>query len=142
MKAIRQHGYAWLAMAGALGLHVADEAANDFLSVYNPTVRDVRAAAPWLPLPTFEYRVWLWGLIGAVVALAALSWFVFRGRPWTAAASYVLAGFMILNGGMHFAGSIWMRREMPGVVSSPVLILAGIYLVIKAQAAAQASRPI
>lgn len=142
MKAFRQHGYAWLAMAGALAMHVADESANDFLSVYNPVVRSIRSRLPWLPLPTFEYQVWLWGLVGGVALLVGLSWFVFRGHRWTIPASYTLAGFMALNGLGHFAGSALMHREMPGVISSPMLILAAIYLALKAKAADQASKPI
>jgi len=40
----------------AFGLHVVDEALTDFLSVYNPIVRAVRARLPFLPLPTFTFR--------------------------------------------------------------------------------------
>src|SRR5256885_3873849 len=56
-------GVAWLALCGGLAIHVADEALTDFLSVYNPAVRAIRARFPFLPLPTFTFPVWLGGLI-------------------------------------------------------------------------------
>jgi hypothetical protein len=43
-------------------LHVADEAATGFLSVYNPTVTAVRERFRWFPMPTSEYGEWLAGL--------------------------------------------------------------------------------
>lgn len=58
----RRFGFAWLGFAAVLVLHVTDEAAHDFLSVYNPTAQSIRARLPWLPLPTFTVRAWLFGL--------------------------------------------------------------------------------
>ncbi len=42
-------GLAWIVFALAIAVHVADEAAHDFLSVYNPTVRAIRERLPFLP---------------------------------------------------------------------------------------------
>lgn len=39
-------GRAWLALAGALAVHVADEALTGFLAVYNPAVLALREFAP------------------------------------------------------------------------------------------------
>jgi hypothetical protein len=129
----RQHGWAWIALALAIGLHVADEAAHDFLSVYNPTVRTIRERAPWLPLPTFEFGEWIAGLAAGVVLLIAVSPLVFRGRRVMRQLSYVLAGMMLLNGVQHIAWSIYMGRTMPGVFSSPVLIAASVWLIVTAR---------
>jgi len=62
-------GPAWVALCVALAIHVADEALTDFLSVYNPAVRAIRARFPFLPLPTFTFRIWLGGLIVVTVLL-------------------------------------------------------------------------
>src|SRR5256885_15116663 len=74
-------GVAWLALCGAPAIHVVDEALPDFLSVYNPAVRAIRARFPFLPLPTFTFPVWLGGLIAVTTFLFALAPAAFRGAP-------------------------------------------------------------
>src|SRR5438105_15091591 len=74
-------GPAWLALCIALGIHVVDEALTDFLSIYNPAVRAIRARFPFLPLPTFTFPVWLGGLIAVTLFLLALAPPAFRGQP-------------------------------------------------------------
>lgn len=112
----------------ALALHVTDEALNDFLSVYNPTVRALRAQAPWFPLPVFEFRVWLFGLIAAVLALFALSPLLYRGSRTLRAGAHFFAVLMTLNALGHLVGSLVVGRPLPGVYSSPVLLLAAFVL--------------
>jgi hypothetical protein len=72
-------GRAWLALTAALALHVVDESLNDFLAVYNPAVVAIRERLPWLPLPTFTFAIWLFGLVLAVILLSGLSVLAFRG---------------------------------------------------------------
>lgn len=60
-------GWAWIAFTVALALHVTDEALTDFLSVYNPSVLSIRRHVPFLPLPTFTFRVWLSGLVLGII---------------------------------------------------------------------------
>jgi len=132
-RSARRHGLAWIGLSLALALHVADEAMNDFLSVYNPMVRRIREQLPLLPLPTFEFEGWLAGLILAVAVLLAVSTLVFRGQRWTIPASYVFGGFMCLNALGHFAGSIAFRRPMPGLCSSPLLLAAALWLIVCAR---------
>lgn len=129
-QAVR-YGRAWVALCLALGVHVADEALTDFLSVYNPTVRAIRKQLPLLPLPTFTFEVWLAGLIAAVVVLLALSVFAFRGARWMAPLSYVFGVLMLCNGLLHFAGSIYLGRLMPGVYSAPLLLAGSVYLLVE-----------
>lgn len=123
-------GWGWIALTMALALHVTDEALTNFLAIYNPTVLAIRRRVPLLPLPTFTFRVWLSGLVFGVILLLALSPFAFRGARWMMFASYVLGGFMIANGLQHIAGSIYMGRPMPGVYSSPLLLICSIYLLL------------
>ena len=91
-------GWAWVALCLALAIHVVDEARTDFLSVYNPAVRGIRRRFPFLLLPTFTFKVWLSGLISAVIILLALSPFAFRGATWMVPLAYVYGIIMVANG--------------------------------------------
>jgi Protein of unknown function with HXXEE motif len=115
-------------MAVVLALHVTDEAATDFLSVYNPAVRAIRARLPFLPLPTFTFGVWLTGLILGILLLLALSPLAFRGKRWVIWASLPLSVLMFGNGLGHIGGSCYLGRLMPGVYSAPLLLLASAWL--------------
>jgi len=114
----------------AFAIHVADEALTDFLSVYNPAVRALRARFPFLPLPTFTFRVWITGLVLAVVVLASLAPFAFRGAPWIRPIAYAFGIIMAGNGLLHLAGSVYMRKAMPGVYSAPLILGAAMYLLV------------
>jgi hypothetical protein len=113
----------------ALAVHVWDEASHDFLSLYNPLALRIRQAVPLLPIPVFTFRVWLAGLVGAVVALLGLSFFVFKGARWTRVASYIFGVFMLLNGCSHILGSISSSRLLAGTYSAPLLILLSLILI-------------
>lgn len=118
---------AWVALTVTLAIHVLDEAIHDFLSVYNPIAESIRQQFPWLPLPVFQYEVWLGGLIGAIFGLFCLSAFV-PGHRGMARAAVVFALLMMLNGGMHLAGSLYEGRVLPGTWSAPLLVIAGAWL--------------
>lgn len=113
-------------MAAALSLHVLDEALTDFLSVYNPTVLKIRARFPWLKLPVFSFTIWIIGLVAAVILLFALSPLAFQGVRWVVVAALPLSVLMIGNGLGHVISSVYLRRLMPGVYSSPLLIAASL----------------
>ena len=123
-------GKAWIYLCLALLVHVIDETANDFLSVYNPFVKSIRAFIPFLPVPTFSFPVWLGGLLAAVVLLLSLSPFAFHEARWVKPLAYFLGIVMIINGLLHFAGSWYLNRLMPGFISSPLLIACSIYLLV------------
>jgi hypothetical protein len=129
---------AWIALCLALALHIVDEAANDFLSVYNPTVMAMRARVRWLPFPVFRFDVWLGGLIAANVLLFSLSFFISHPAPWMRLIAYAFAFIMLANGIGHTLGTIFGRtvasmrfpRPMPGFYSSPLLLAASVYLLL------------
>jgi len=126
-------GMAWVAFAIAVAIHVADEAAHDFLSVYNPTVRAIRAKLPLLPIPTFTFPIWIGGLIAGIALLLALSPLAFDGNAVLRAIAWPLAILVgIGNGLLHLIGSAWYRRWMPGVFSAPLLLVAGTALLAAA----------
>ncbi len=125
-----QYGFAWIALCVALALHVIDEALTAFLSVYNRSVRAIRARFPFLPLPTFTFGVWLAGLVLAVVVLASLTPFAFWGAGWMRPIAYAFGIVMAGNGLLHLVGSVYMRKAMPGVYSAPLLLAAAVYLLV------------
>lgn len=131
-KGGRRFGIAWLSLGIALAFHVTDEALTDFLSFYNPSVATIRQRIPFLPLPTFTFGVWLTGLIIGILLLFCLSPFAFRGSRFTIALAYPLSVIMFLNGMGHIGGSFYVGCLLPGVYSSPILLLASAYLFVQA----------
>ncbi|HXQ10320.1 MAG TPA: HXXEE domain-containing protein [Caulobacteraceae bacterium] len=124
-----QFGLAWVVFALAIALHVTDEARHDFLAVYNPSVRAIRARLPFLPLPTFSFRVWIGLLSVGIVLLLCLSPLAFGHAPGLRVTAIVLALVVgVGNASLHLAGSAYLRRWLPGVRSSPLLLAAALYL--------------
>ena len=133
-------GMAWVALCAALGLHVLDEALTHFLSIYNPTVMAMRAKLGFWPMPTFEFREWLIGLITAVGILFALSPLAFRNVRWVRPIFYfvaIVAGVLNALGHTtatilgHTVSSVHFPRPASGFYSSPVLFAAAIYLLVQ-----------
>jgi hypothetical protein len=126
-------GRAWVGLAAALALHVTDEALTDFLSVYNPTVLAIRERLPFLGLPTFSFGEWIVGLTVGILLLFALSPVAFRGSRWLAFFAMPFSVLMVGNALGHIASSIYMGRFMPGVYSSPVLLVAALLAFVRAR---------
>ncbi len=129
-------GPAWIAATIALALHVADEATHDFLAWYNPRALEIRRAlGNVVPFPpTFSFWPWLLGLLAAVIVLGCLTPFAFAGAPWMRPLSYVLALIHVANGLNHLVGSVVARRRLPGLLSSPLLLVSGGWLAYAAAA--------
>jgi hypothetical protein len=138
-------GAPWLALCAAFALHIVDEALTGFLAVYNPTVVSVRQRWPWFPMPVFEYREWLIGLIAACAILTCLAPFAFRGVRWLRPLAWIFAGIMLLNGLGHTLAtilghtveSVTFPRPAPGFYSSPLLLVASIWMMLQLRATAQ-----
>ncbi len=132
-------GLAWILLCLAFCAHVADEALTGFLNVYNPTVIAMRDRLGWFPMPTFEYRQWLVGLIVANLILLALTPFAYRNARGLRPLAYFFAGVMLLNGMGHTVftvlgrtvASVQFPRPAPGFYSSPFLLIASIYLFVR-----------
>ena len=136
----RNHWLAWMGLCVALAIHVIDEAVTGFLDVYNPTVGAIREEYPLITLPTFTFENWLSLLIFAVAMLMASSYFVWKGRWAMRPISYVFAAFMLLNGLLHIAASLYARKFISGVYSSPLLLAASISLIFYTRAYDQKSK--
>jgi hypothetical protein len=129
LSVTQRFGWAWMGLSLALGVHVIDEAAHDFLSVYNPNALRIREQFA-IPVPVFTFEIWIAALTAAVLALLWLSNYAFLGSRWMRPAAAVFAALMFMNGLGHFAGSLYMGRWMPGVYSSPLLIAGAIALAV------------
>lgn len=122
-------GFAWIAFALVVALHVLDEATHDFLATYNPSALAIRRRLHIPFPPVFTFRVWLSGLILGVCLLLALSPVAFHGAHWIRIAALVLAILVgIGNALLHIGGSLLYRRWMAGILSSPALLIAGTWL--------------
>lgn len=131
------HGRTWVALTLALAVHVAREAARDFLSVYHPAVRAIRDAVPLLPLPEFDLGPRLAGLCAGIPLLPAASRAVFRGRRRTIAVSCALSPLMAGNALGHLIVTAWARNAKPGVYPSPPLLAAPAWLFVSARRASR-----
>jgi hypothetical protein len=143
-------GFAWIGLALALGLHVVDEATTGFLAVYNTTVIEARSRWSWFPMPTFAFNDWLFGLTAFVILLLTLSPLAFRNARGIRPVAYFLSAVMLLNAVGHtlatIAGrtfaSIRFQRPAPGFYSSPVLVVASVYLLVQLRRTRDARRGI
>ena len=129
-------GWPWLALCGAFALHIADEALTGFLNVYNPTVEAMRARLGWWPMPTFQFREWLVGLILACALLFCFAPLAARGAWWLRPLAWFYALIMLLNGMGHTlftilgrtVASVTFARPAPGFYSSPFLLAASVWM--------------
>ena len=132
-------GWAWFALPVAFALHVVDEASTGFLDVYHPTVTALRERWGWFPMPTFQFREWLVGLIVAVGLCFALTPLAARGVGWMRPLAWLYAGIHFLNAMGHTLGTIAghtvetvrFARPAPGFYSSPLLFAASVWLMAR-----------
>ena len=132
-------GWPWFALTVAFALHVVDEAATGFLAVYNPTVTILRSRWGWFPMPTFEFREWLVGLIVAAVICFALTPLAAQGVRWMRPLAWLYAVIHVLNAMGHTLGtilghtvaSVTFSRPAPGFYSSPLLFIASVWLMVR-----------
>jgi Protein of unknown function with HXXEE motif len=122
-------GLAWIAFALAVALHVADEARHDFVATYNPNALAIRRRLHIPFPPVFTFRVWLSGLMVGVGLLLLLSPVALHGAHWIRIVALFLAVVIgIGNACLHIGSSLLYRRWMAGILSSPVLLAAGTWL--------------
>jgi hypothetical protein len=127
----------------ALALHVTDEAVTGFLSIYNPTVIALRQRLGFWPMPTFEFREWLTGLIVLVTLLSLLSPFMFRNARWLRPIAFffvIVAGILNASGHTvatilgHTVSSVTFQRPAPGFYSSPLLFATACFVLLQLRA--------
>ena len=65
-----------------------------------------------------------------MVVLASLTPFAYRGAGWMQPIADAVGIVMVGNALLHLAGSVYMRKAMPGVYSAPLLLAAALYLLV------------
>jgi hypothetical protein len=121
-------GLAWVAFALTIALHAVDEATHDFVAVYNANALAIKRRIH-LPIPVFTLRGFIATLSAAVVLLLLLAPLALHGVHWIRIAAIPVAILVgIANGAQHIGASIILRRQMPGVITSPLCIFAGTWL--------------
>jgi hypothetical protein len=138
MKRSSGFGRGWFALTVAFALHVFDEASTGFLAVYNPTVTSLRSRWGWFPMPTFEFREWLAGLMFGVAFCFALTPLASRGVRWLRPLAWFYAVLMFCNGLGHTlfsilghtVQSVTFPRPAPGFYSSPFLFIGSVWLMV------------
>jgi len=128
----------WAALTVAFALHVVDEASTGFLEIYNPTVTALRQRWDWFPMPVFGFREWLVGLIAAVAICATCTPLAARDTRWLRPLAWLYALIMFFNGIGHTAvtilghtvASVPVSRPAPGFYSSPLLLIASVWLMV------------
>jgi hypothetical protein len=119
----------WLFLVSCLLLHVIDEAVNNFLDLYNPIVLKIKASIPFLPLPTFTFKIWIVGLSFLIIILFFLTTLVYNRNKLIISLIKIFSILMIFNGLGHIFGSIYYSKIIAGMVSSPFLIIASICVI-------------
>ncbi|MEX1185407.1 MAG: HXXEE domain-containing protein [Gemmatimonadaceae bacterium] len=123
---------AWAALTAAFAIHVFDEATHDFLTWYNPSALAAREWLGGVPFPpVFSYPVWLAGLCAAVVILAAMTPLIQPHRRWAVFAAYAYGAVHAANAIAHLTVSALGQWLAPGVLSSPLLLLAAGWLLLE-----------
>ena len=124
----------YLLLVLSLALHVSDEAIFGFLDFYNPMALKLREYLIIFP-PTFTFPLWITGLSLAVILLLLLTPLVYRRNRIFLRIAIIFAAIMILNGIGHFAFSIFYRKIVAGMLSSPLLILFSVCFILQIQRA-------
>jgi hypothetical protein len=121
----------WLLLIFSLILHVIDEALNNFLDFFNPMVLKIKEHISFIPLPTFTFKIWISGLSIGIVLLLLMTPFIYNRNRFFIPGAKIFSILMILNGLAHIIGSIYYDRILPGLFSSPILIIFSTYFLFQ-----------
>jgi hypothetical protein len=122
---------AWLMLVSSIAIHVFDEAITGFLPFYNDSVATLRERLGFFPAPTFTYGIWLGGLIVAIIIGFGLTIFVARGGRRIRWITIVLGLLMLFNALGHLGGSLYFGRVLPGMWSSPLLLISALFMILR-----------
>jgi len=127
---LRRWTVAWFVLGAVLALHIVDEATNGSYAVSGETLDLLRQLYPWLPIPQFQFSVWLIDIIGAILLLLSLTWLVQKGHRLMRPASFALATFTTANAMLHILLSLASDRVLAGTLTSPLLLAASLFLLL------------
>jgi hypothetical protein len=126
-----RNAVAWMVLTTALALHVLDEATTGFLPFYNETVQNLRERLGLFPMPTFTFPVWIGGLVGLICICYLVTPIVAGGSRAIRVLTTAFGMLMIANALGHLLGSLYFGRLLPGFWSSPLLLPAAAWVVVR-----------
>ena len=133
LEANTRFGWAWLMFAVSLACHVMDEAAHDFLAIYNPNALWLRARFHLPFPPVFTFREWIISLSVAIILLLVFTPLALREKRWLQIVAIPIGLLVgIGNGLAHVLSSFYFHKLMPGVISAPLIIATGVLLLAAA----------
>ncbi len=128
--ALHRWTVAWFVLGAVLALHIAEEATSGSYWAYGETMDFLRRLFPSLPIPRFQFEVWLLDIAGAILALLSLTWLVQKRSQIMRPASFALATFTTANAMQHILFSLASDRVLGGTVTSPLLLAASLFLLL------------
>ncbi|OGF67412.1 MAG: hypothetical protein A2Y62_02255 [Candidatus Fischerbacteria bacterium RBG_13_37_8] len=128
---VNKNALAWFVLVTAVALHVIDEAITGFLPFYNQAVYDIKARLGFFPAPTFSFGMWIEGLIVAILIGYSIIPLVARGGRIIRVVTLVVGIMMVINALGHLLGSLFTKTILPGMWSSPILLFAALYVVVR-----------
>jgi hypothetical protein len=121
-------GRAWIMLTIAFALHAVDEAVSGFPYLYNSTTAALRERIGFLPLPVFTMSSFVAAMVIMLLFLFLATPFAYKQVKPMDKYSLVYAVIMFLNGTWHIIGSIVFGKWLPGVYSSPLLLIFAVLL--------------
>jgi len=133
-SAHRSHGIGrpWLALCFALAVHVAEEAFIGFLPFYSDATRAVSELLPFVTSPSLVLAASMWTGVAFVAILTALAPLAYRGASGMRVATIGVALIALANVSGHIVGSVLAGQALPGVYTTPLLAVVGIYALVSA----------
>ena len=123
-------GRPWLALCFCLTVHVAEEAFTGFLPFYSDATRAVSELFPYVTSPSLVLAGSMWMSVAFVAILTALIPFAYRGASWMRVATIGVALIALANVSGHIGGSILVGSALPGVYTTPLLAVVGVYALV------------
>ena len=123
-------GRPWLALCFCLTVHVAEEAFIGFLPFYSDATRAVSELFPYVTSPSLVLAISMWLSVAFVATLTALTPFAYRGASWMRVATIGVALIALANVSGHIGGSLLVGSALPGVYTTPLLALVGVYALV------------
>jgi hypothetical protein len=120
-------GRPWLALCLSLALHVAEEAYTGFLPAYGEATRAVGDLFPYVSSPSLAVAVSMWMSVVFVATLTVLVPLAYKGVAWMRPATVGVALVALANVSGHAGGSLFAGHAIPGVYTTPLLAIVGVY---------------
>ncbi len=125
-------GRPWLALCFCLAVHVAEEAFTGFLPFYGDATRAVSELLPFVTSPSLVLATSMWMSVAFVAILTALAPFAYRGASWMRVATIGVSLVALANVSGHIGGSMLVGQALPGVYTTPLLAVVGVYALVSA----------